>query len=148
MWHEWAVDMFGNRQRTSTRSGILKAEAVRQFASSLYRTGINDFVDLTEDKLEIAETSIREIPGQKSRISLDYFRMLAGDDDLIKPDRPDRMVQRFIGKAINLQPGKVTPRLARKVLQKAIPLLVPTGTGSFWSARQLHYTIWATESGN
>lgn len=80
-----ADTLFGNRQRTSTRSGILKADAVRHFATSLQEAKINDFCDLDEGRLVIAEALAREIPGQKSGISFDYFRMLAGDDNLVKP---------------------------------------------------------------
>lgn len=36
-------EVFANRQRTSTRSGILKAEAVLKFASALTSRGINTF---------------------------------------------------------------------------------------------------------
>ena len=35
-----ADQLFGNRQRTSTRGGILKAEAVKQFAVALHERGI------------------------------------------------------------------------------------------------------------
>ena len=138
-----ADDLFGNLQRTSTRSGILKAEAVKRFDTVLEDAGINEFCDLTDERLKNAETAIRDIPGQGSGISFDYFRMLAGDDDLIKPDR---MVQRFIGRAIDLRPDQVTPQLARDILQKAIPLLEPYETGTVWSARQLDYAIWVTEN--
>jgi len=43
--------LFGNRQRTSSRSGILKAEAVQHFASALTEAGVDDFGDLTEGQL-------------------------------------------------------------------------------------------------
>lgn len=90
-------DLFGNRLRTSSRPGILKARAILQFASALDNAGIDDFCDLNEDRLAIAEALVREIPGKASGISFDYFRMLAGDDNLIKPDR---VVQHYIAKAL------------------------------------------------
>jgi len=39
------------------------------------------------------ENDIKQIPGQKSSISLRYFFMLSGSEDFIKPDR---MIQRFL----------------------------------------------------
>jgi hypothetical protein len=139
---QMADDLFGNRQRTSARSGILKAEAVQRFAEVLKEVGIVDFADLTDDRLAAAEILVREIPGQKSGISFDYFQMLAGDDDLIKPDR---MVQRYIGKALGVKPEQVTPDRARELLSSAMTILA--GKGAIWSARQLDYTIWKTQSG-
>jgi hypothetical protein len=64
-----ATDAFRNRQRTSTSSGILKAEAVYRFAKVLRDFHINLFGD-TED-LTINQSvgeAIRKIPGQKSGI--------------------------------------------------------------------------------
>ena len=138
---QMANDLFGNRQRTSSRSGILKAEAVRRFAEALQTSGIDDFWDMTDTQLVAAERQIRKIPGQGSGISFDYFRMLAGDDNLIKPDR---MVQRFIAKAIDAKPEQVTPDLARAVLQNAISILGAQRVE--WSPRQLDYAIWNRES--
>jgi hypothetical protein len=78
---ELASGPFGNRQRTSSRNGILKAEAVRQFAMALRSAGIERFADIgDENKLLLAESTIRQIPGQKSGISFDYFLLLAGQD--------------------------------------------------------------------
>nr|WP_306265449.1 hypothetical protein [Pararhizobium sp. IMCC3301] len=138
---QMADELFGNRQRTSTRSGILKAEAVQRFASALKEFGIDDFEDMTGDRPAAAEKLVRGIPGQGSGISFDYFRMLAGDDNLIKPDR---MVQRLIARAIDVKPDQVTPDLARTILKGAIPVLAERGAG--WSPRQLDYAIWERES--
>lgn len=135
-----ANDLFGNRQRTSSRSGILKAEAVLRFARALEDAGIDDFEDMTDARLVTTEARVREIPGQGSGISFDYFRMLAGDDSLIKPDR---MVQRYIAKAIGS--GQVTPDLARSLLKEVIPIL--NGHGYVWSPRVLDYAIWDAQSG-
>ncbi len=136
-----ATNLFGNHQRTSSRSGILKAEAVQQFATALMEAGIDDFSDINEGCLTRAEALVRKIPGQASRISFDYFRMLAGDDTLIKPDR---MVQRYIAKAFDEVPQQVGPDKARALLQGAAQLLVQRGQD--WSPRRLDYAIWNTES--
>jgi hypothetical protein len=87
-------DIFQNKQRTSTKSGILKSEAVLLFLNVLKKYKVEYFHDL--DKVinsDEFEKEIKLIPGQKSGISLKYFFMLAGSDDLIKPDR---MILRFI----------------------------------------------------
>ncbi|MCG7519501.1 hypothetical protein [Ruegeria sp. Ofav3-42] len=137
---QMADDLFGNRQHTSTRSGILKAEAVRQYAEALQANGIEDFGDMTETRLTMIEKQVRRIPGQGSGISFDYFRMLAGNDNLIKPDR---MVQRYVAKAANMRPERVTPEFARSVLQNAITKLAERGFA--WTPRQLDYAIWTWE---
>ena len=134
---QMADDLFGNRQRTSTRSGILKAEAVRQFATALKENGIEDFGDMTETLLTTVKKQVRNIPGQGSGISFDYFRMLAGNDNLTKPDR---MVQRYIAKAINTKPERVTPEFASSVLQSSITMLAEQGASG-------RHCSWTTRSG-
>jgi len=84
----FAYEIVKNRQRTSSRNGILKSEAVLLFAQTLTSHGIQTFQDLhakgNDPKLEAA---IRKIPGQKSGVSWRYFWMLAGDEQEVKPDR-------------------------------------------------------------
>jgi hypothetical protein len=101
--------IFQNKQRTSTRNGILKSDAVIRFLKILIKYKVESFKDI--DKIitdEEFENEIREIPGQKSGISLKYFFMLAGSDDLIKPDR---MIIRFLehesGKKLSLNDCQV-----------------------------------------
>jgi|WetSurMetagenome_2_1015567.scaffolds.fasta_scaffold31531_2 hypothetical protein len=101
---ELTEKIFQNKQRTSTKNGIRKSEAVLMFLRVLIKYKVESFKDLdkiiTNDKFE---NEIREIPGQKSGISLKYFFMLAGSEDLIKPDR---MIIRFLehesGKKLSL----------------------------------------------
>ena len=85
---EMAEDLFENRQRTSTRNGILKAQAVCEFANILYDNDINSFSDIPKlyDDINI-QNQIKSIKGQGSGISLNYFFMLTGDDNKVKPDR-------------------------------------------------------------
>jgi len=90
--------IYQNRQRTSSRNGILKSEAVLRAAEVLQHFGANtldDFQGLAGNSA--FEKSFRAIPGQKSGISLRYLYMLTGTEDLIKPDR---MILRFIEAAI------------------------------------------------
>ncbi|MFZ1986535.1 MAG: hypothetical protein WAU91_19150, partial [Desulfatitalea sp.] len=91
-------DVFCNRQRTSTKNGILKAEAVGRFAEILRSHGIEYFQNIGTSLPDSSlERDIAKIPGQSSGISLKYFWMLAGSDDLIKPDR---MIIRFLQDAL------------------------------------------------
>ena len=128
--------LFGNRQRTSTTSGILKAEAVRLFAEALRRCEIDTFADLTPDRLELAEAIILGLPGQSSGIAFDYFRMLAGDDDLIKPDR---MIQRFVACALRTE-KEPEPRQAAVLVRLAAREL--TRRGYRWTPLSLDHAIW------
>jgi hypothetical protein len=87
-------NIFANRQRTSATNGILKTEAVILFHQTLQKFHIESLNDIkllaNTNQLEEA---IKLIPGQRSGISFKYFLMLAGSDDLIKPDR---MIFRFL----------------------------------------------------
>ena len=55
----------GNRQRTSTRNGILKADATAHFAKALQESGIEDFVDIRDPaRTDLAWRAVHIIPGQ------------------------------------------------------------------------------------
>jgi len=135
-----AESIFQNRQRTSSRSGILKAEAVLLYCRTLIKAGINDFPDLDVERREYAEAIILGLPGQSSGIAFDYFMMLAGDDNLIKPDR---MVQRYVAHALDLdsvpQPRQaaILVRLAAKELRTR---------GQLWTPLSLDNAIWRHQS--
>jgi hypothetical protein len=93
-----ASEVFKNRQRTSTRNGILKAEAVLRVAETLLKYGVNDLRDMKAVIKKAAfESDYKMIPGQASGISLRYLYMLTG---LVTEIKPDRMVIRFIEAAI------------------------------------------------
>jgi len=106
-----AARVYGSRNRTSPQNGILKAEATARFAQCLRAHG----VEYLQDVSRVAESAqleadIRTIPGQQSGLSLQYFWMLAGSEQFVKPDR---MVLRFLSAA-----------LAREVsVAEALPLL-------------------------
>ncbi|MFV8373614.1 hypothetical protein [Flavobacterium sp. LB2P74] len=117
---ELTEKIYKNRQRTSTRSGILKSEAVIKFLKILQKYEVNKLSDvykiISSKEFEI---DIKEIPGQKSGISLTYFFMLAGSDDLIKPDR---MIIRFLenisGEIVSLTDCQIILAEVSKNLQK------------------------------
>ena len=91
---ELAEKIYDNRQRTSTANGILKAEAVNLFLNVLKQYNIETIIDVEKvsDSARF-EADIKAIKGQTSGVCLKYFFMLAGNDDLIKPDR---MIIRFL----------------------------------------------------
>lgn len=130
---ELATSVFKNKQRTSSVSGILKAEAVMQFLRELSNEGINYFQDL-ENISPNFELKIKEIKGQKSGISLQYFYMLAGNDQLIKPDR---MVIRYI-ESILEQP--ISQKDCQIILEKTSLKLEVSGIDI--SPRALDNAVW------
>ena len=83
-----------NRQRTSTSNGILKAEAVSHFLEVLKKYNVERIEDIpgVYNNPEF-ENEIIRIKGQGTGLTLKYFYMLSGYNDLIKPDR---MIIRFL----------------------------------------------------
>lgn len=139
-YDEYGVDgmtaqVYQNRQRTSTRGGILKSEAVLRFSEVLARYGVEylEDVDKILGNLDF-ETEIQTIPGQRSGISLRYFYMLTGSDDFIKPDRMiDRFVYQATGKSFS--PDEVT-----ELVRKTCAVLASTYSGL--TPRTLDNEIW------
>ena len=117
----FANDIFQNRQRTSTRNGILKAKAILRFASVLEKYDVNYLQNVSYVIDNIAfENEIRQIPGQRSGITLKYFFMLSGSDNLIKPDT---MILRFLSYILE---RLVTPEEAQICLTEATNRLILT----------------------
>lgn len=135
---DFANDVFKNKQRTSTRSGILKAEAVVLFHQVLERHNIQTFQDLesmSDDDLRVLEAEVRNIKGQSSGISYSYFRMLAGDDSEIKPDR---MIIRYLTTAMgyNVSIGEA------KELIKELRNSIIKEYGLRVTLREIDHSIW------
>ncbi len=83
-----AAEIYNNSQRTSSQSGILKAEAVFEAAKVLQKHNIDRLDDIRILKnTEELERDFRSIRGQGSGISFSYFMMLCGDENRIKLDR-------------------------------------------------------------
>jgi hypothetical protein len=137
-----AANIFENFQRTSTRNGILKAEAVGTFMRELRKRKVDFLQDIPKiSGDEGFENAIKSIPGQKSGISLQYFFMLSGDNTLVKPDR---MVLRFLAGAF---PGiAFDVRRATLVLQE-ICKYIRLNKGIDISPRELDHWIWRNERG-
>jgi hypothetical protein len=123
------ADKLGNRCLTSTRSGILKAEAVLLAAEALVQHGIMDLPSWRShsdnlEALKAAERDFRAIKGQSTGISWRYLSMLAGDDNNVKPDR---MIIREAGELL---------------LTAAAALRGIHGYPSTLTARQLDAAVW------
>jgi len=132
---ELTENIYRNRQRTSTRSGILKSEAVILFLKVLQKFEINKLSDI--DKIitsEQFEIEIKEIPGQNSGISLTYFFMLAGSDELIKTDR---MILRFLE---NISGEKVSLKECQVILSEVTNQLKNNGFNI--TPKKLDNLIW------
>jgi len=132
---KFADQVLQNHQRTSSRNGILKADAAYEFAKILVKYGVNYFQDIHKiQDSEQFEADIKRIPGQSSGICLKYFFMLAGDEKLIKPDR---MIQRFLQAALSKEVSAVE---AQRVLMESSELL--RRKHSNMTPRLLDYQIW------
>jgi len=144
----FADKVFRNAQRTSTRNGILKAEAVYLFASVLHKHGMNTmkdvpkilwYEDLHHELCKPYAQEILTLPGQRSGISLSYFYMLTGSSGLVKPDR---MVFRFLTETLGRDVTDVdSQRLisyASRRLNTGNPQMTP---------RMLDHQIWKYQSG-
>lgn len=133
---EKSADMvFKNHQRTSSRSGILKADAVLRFAEVLQKYGVETFDDIRQKGLlPEAENEILKIPGQKSGLSLRYFYMLSGDDSYSKPDRHIlRFLKEQTGREFTIQQAQKLLSDTAKMLQSKYPHM---------TVRLLDYSIW------
>ena len=128
-----------NRQRTSSRNGILKADAILRVAQVLVDADIQ-----TPDALAAATPNqLAEarrwtaIPGQGSGLSWDYFLMLAGRQGV----KADRMVRRFVADALGVGEHEVSQSEAHALITgAATQLQVPIS--------RLDYAIWLHQSGN
>lgn len=144
-YDEYGIDgmaekVFQNRQRTSVRSGILKAEAVLRFSKALSKFGVKYLQDIQKVVGDLAfEEEIKQIPGQKSGISLRYFYMLAGEKNYIKPDR---MILRFTEHVLGKPYG---PEDTANLLIQACDLLAKDYPGL--TPRKLDNLIWNYQRG-
>lgn len=128
-------EVYRNRQKTSPKNGILKSDAVLRFSQVLQQFGVEYLRDVEKIiGLSEFEEKIKNIPGQKSGISLRYFYMLAGSEDFVKPDR---MMERFILSAINKRLSIDETQIA---ITEAHKTLVPDYPGL--TLKTLDHAIW------
>ena len=132
-----AENIFQNKQRTSSKSGILKAEAVVRFLKILKDFRVEYYQDVPYVHFnETFEECIKRIPGQKSGISLRYFFMLTGSKNFIKPDR---MIMKFIEEGIG---KKLTAHEALLLIRSTVKELIKIGYTQL-NPRYLDNLIWS-----
>jgi hypothetical protein len=117
---KFAGTVLANRQRTSTRSGIMKSEAALRFAQVLQAQKVEYFQDVESIQGKTGfENAVMAIPGQRTGITVRYFYMLAGSDDFVKPDR---MILGFLRDQLG---ERLSQDEAQKVLSGASDALKP-----------------------
>jgi hypothetical protein len=122
-----AEQVYQNRQRTSPRHGILKAEAALRFAETLRDFGVEDLKGAADIRgMPSFEATIRIIPGQGQGTSLLYFYMLTGSVDHVKPDRwAHRFVEHAIHRSLDSQALSDALVRASALLREEYPHLTP-----------------------
>lgn len=136
----WA-SRIGTRNRTSTRSGILKAEAIRDAARVLIANGIVTTGALRaaaddEAQLQRVRKAWCAVKGQRSGITWRYVLMLAG----VPGVKPDRMIIRFVADALGVPRRSVGSELAAEIVTAAAPELDVSVTA-------LDHAIWGFQRG-
>ena len=129
-----------NRQRTSTRGGILKADAVLRHIAVFREHGVETMQDglalfSEPGRFENVDKELRSIPGEGGfGIRRNYLWMTIGQDDLIKPDR---MVLRWLGR----QDVKADPAGARDIITAIVPL-VSARLNRTVTAWEIDHALW------
>lgn len=125
------------KNRTSPKNGILKTEACYEIAKILVENHIEtkeQFNSMPENIMESVDEEISNVKGQSSGIMLQYLYMLAGNDDICKPDRH---LHKFVETATGEQEDDYTIQNLMKnvtdILKKDFPNL---------TVRLLDYEIW------
>jgi hypothetical protein len=130
-----------NHQRTSSRNGILKAEAVLHEAGILEHEGVGvpaDLAGASEERLDHLRGRWSAVPGQASGISWRAFCMLVGLAEV----KPDRMIRRYVASALGRSGESAVG------VEEARDLVMATAAHLGVSPRALDYAIWAHQSGN
>jgi hypothetical protein len=134
-----------NRQRTSTRHGILKSEAVLRHAHVFVEhdvTSLAEVIELFADEHRFAavDAAFRSIPGEGAHgVRRGYLWMLVGQNDLIKPDR---MVLRWFRR----HGVVVDPAGARDVIAELVPVIGPR-LGRDVTAWEIDHALWSAGRG-
>jgi hypothetical protein len=130
-----------NHQRTSSRNGILKAEAVLQEARILEHESVGvpaDLAGASEERLNHLRGQWSAVPGQASGISWRAFCMLVGLAEV----KPDRMIRRYVASALG-RPGE-----SAVGVEEARDLVMATAAHLGVSPRDLDHAIWSYQSGS
>ena len=86
------------------------------------------------------EQALRAIPGQASGKSLKYFFMLAGDPNLMKPNRMTLgFLTAVLGRPVGDDEAQVLIASACEILVEQYPLLTPRGLDhEIWKFQRQH----------
>lgn len=128
-----------NRQRTSTRNGVTKAQAALSYARILVENGLHELGDVQRLAAEPAlhsrvDRALSRVPGEGLHgIRRGYFWLLCGDDDQVKPDR---MVLRW------LAPHGVTDPSTAKQLLVDVAARLSARSGAPVTPRAVDHAIW------
>lgn len=131
----------GNNQRAYPRSHApFKADTVHQAAEALHSQGINTAAQL-RDAVASAHGDLkrawRAVPGLHSSLTgWRYLLLLAG----IEQVKPDRMILRFVAKALDVPAARLSE-------DRAATLLAAVADAWPVSVRLLDHSIWRYESG-
>lgn len=123
----FATEVMRNRTRTSTRGGILKAEAALHFAEVLKAHGVHVIQDMSQRLSDPGlEADLKNIHGQGSGVAVRYFLMLAGAHNLIKPDRMIiAYLSRTLGKRVDADRAQAVLGAAAEALKSEYPAITP-----------------------
>lgn len=130
----FAEKVFKNKQRTSSKNGILKADAVLAWAKILKGHNIETLQKFNDEYSIELESELKNVPGQASGISIMYLKMLCGNDNNCKPDRH---VLRFILECSNVN---CSPKQACEYLGKVCQILKNNYPNL--NLRLMSHTIW------
>ena len=137
----FAADVMRNSTRTSTRGGILKAEAALHFAQVLKAHGIQVIQDMSQRLTDSGlEADLKNVHGQGSGVAVRYFLMLAGAHDLIKPDRMIvAYLSRVLGQRVDADRAQAVLAAAAEALRPEYPAVTPQHIdAAIWTYEREH----------
>lgn len=134
----FASKVLRNNRPTSSRGGILRAQAALEYAKVLQAHGVETIADvLALSEPGTLATALSTVPGQRSGISTQWFFMKAGVTSLSKPDR---WILRFLTRVLG---RKVAGPEAQSLLRRVCECLVEDDPAL--TVRALDLLIWSTE---
>lgn len=141
-----ADEVFKNRTRTSTRNGILKAQAsfnaltiLNNYELNYYHDIHNLYLQVNNEQKNAFERDFLAIHGQRSGVSLKYFLMLTGDRNMVKPDR---MLKRFISNAVDLNINHITDDIVIQLISYTVDTINDENGNMDMYPRRLDSIIW------
>lgn len=129
------ADALHNHQRTSSRGGVLKTEAFLRYLDVFQQFEVNTYQDVNRlaEKNPAFEHALRNIRGQN--VAVDYFFMLAGDEDGVKVDTH---LRNFVRDAVGRD---LTPEQIQDLFREAVVHYRQNGYPDMTS-RHLDHIVW------